>query len=518
MAHDVFVSYATDDKATADAVVATLEQRQIRCWVAPRDIPPGKDYAQALVQAINGSRVLVLVFSAKANASPHVIREIERAASRGIPILPLRIEDVPPSESMEYFISGRHWLDALTTPLRKHLDQLAVSVASLLDAEGVERDVTPAVGAPQAAAARGSEGQPPSQGILGLVGRWRERPMLLAVGAAAAIALVAIIGGFFVLASDEDGDVSPTQVQGDPGNEGAAVQVVRGEFQMEGTGNIVSGDCASEDLVVRGEGEGEFVGDISGHLTVTFEIVSYAATQCQTGFSNYTFTLTDAAGNTVAGIVQAPFDTVSFLAPDPSAVVDISVPEAVQEFQSALPLTITGGTGIYEGITGTGTCSGVIGGTIEPDGSARGVLQGECTIEAVPAGTPAGLEPLIVQLAANPLKVAVSGGSFDIGSTVALAVLYGNTQEEAQTGLSVRLPAPEGAEVLAATLEEAQTASAGERIWTLPDLAPGELARFEFRVKILAAESPTVSLVVEVDGDGFQGPISSDLVTIEIVQ
>lgn len=287
---------------------------------------------------------------------------------------------------------------------------------------------------------------------------------------------------------------------------------------MEGTGNIVSGDCASEDLVVRGEGEGEFVGDISGHLTVTFEIISYAATQCQTGFSNYTFTLTDAAGNTVAGTVQAPFDTVSFLAPDVLAVLDLSEPEAVQEFQSALPLTITGGTGIYEGITGTGTCSGVIGGTIEPDGSAVGVLQGECTIEVVPAGTLAGLEPLIVQLAANPLRVAVSGGPFDIGSTVALAVLYGNTQEEELTGLSVRLPALEGAEVLAATLEEAQTASAGERTWTLPDLAPGELARFEFRIQILAAETPTISLVVEVDGEGFDVPIPSDKVTIEIVQ
>ena len=31
LAHDVFISFANQDKATADAVLATLEQQQIRC-------------------------------------------------------------------------------------------------------------------------------------------------------------------------------------------------------------------------------------------------------------------------------------------------------------------------------------------------------------------------------------------------------------------------------------------------------------------------------------------------------
>ncbi len=136
MAHDVFVSYANEDKATADALVATLEQQQIRCWIAPRDVSPGKSYAEALVEAIGDAQVMVLVFSANANNSPHVMREVERAASKGTAILPLRIEDVAPSKSMEYFISGTHWLDALTPPLKQHLEQLARSVAALLDVAG----------------------------------------------------------------------------------------------------------------------------------------------------------------------------------------------------------------------------------------------------------------------------------------------------------------------------------------------------------------------------------------------
>ena len=79
MAHDVFISYASEDKPTADAVCATLENKRVRCWIAPRDVRAGTSFGGAIIQAINQSRMLVLVFSASANASPHVTREVARA-------------------------------------------------------------------------------------------------------------------------------------------------------------------------------------------------------------------------------------------------------------------------------------------------------------------------------------------------------------------------------------------------------------------------------------------------------
>jgi hypothetical protein len=132
MAHDVFISYSSKDKPTADAVCATLESRGIRCWIAPRDIVPGEEYAAALVNALRESRLMVLVFSSGANESKHVLREVERAVSLGLPVIPLRIENVRPSEAMEYYIASRHWLDALTVPLERHLVQLAETVKVLL--------------------------------------------------------------------------------------------------------------------------------------------------------------------------------------------------------------------------------------------------------------------------------------------------------------------------------------------------------------------------------------------------
>jgi len=102
MAHDVFISYSAQDKPTADAVCATLEAKHVRCWIAPRDVLPGRDYAETLIEAIRDAPLMVLVFSSSSNSSRHVLREVERAASRNIPVLPLRIEDVPPCASMEY--------------------------------------------------------------------------------------------------------------------------------------------------------------------------------------------------------------------------------------------------------------------------------------------------------------------------------------------------------------------------------------------------------------------------------
>ncbi len=89
MSFDVFISYATKDKTVADAVCARLESVGIRCWIAPRDIVASTSYGEAIIDAIHGAKLMVLVFSANANASGHIPKEVERAVSNGVPILPV---------------------------------------------------------------------------------------------------------------------------------------------------------------------------------------------------------------------------------------------------------------------------------------------------------------------------------------------------------------------------------------------------------------------------------------------
>jgi len=132
VSHDVIISYATIDKSTADAVCAKLEERGIRCWIAPRDILPGSDYAASIISGIDSAKIMVLILSSHANASRFVMREAERAVHDGFPIIPFRIEDVEPNPSLQFYISSQHWLDALTPPLEQHILKLADTVSLLL--------------------------------------------------------------------------------------------------------------------------------------------------------------------------------------------------------------------------------------------------------------------------------------------------------------------------------------------------------------------------------------------------
>jgi len=143
MAHEVFISYASPNKAAADAVCAGLEQRSIRCWIAPRDIVPGVPWAESIIDAIEGSRVMLLLFSEASNKSVQVQREVERAVHKDVPLVPVRIEDVMPTRTMEYFISSQHWFDAIQTPMEQHLDRMAQTVKAHLARKGTEGDLIP---------------------------------------------------------------------------------------------------------------------------------------------------------------------------------------------------------------------------------------------------------------------------------------------------------------------------------------------------------------------------------------
>jgi hypothetical protein len=106
--------------------------------IAPRDVPAGQPWALALVNAINNSRVMVLILSEGSNNSQQVIREVDEAVGRGIPILPLRIDTVEPSDQMRFYIKSIHWLDALSPPLERHLEHLADSAQALLSVDAGE--------------------------------------------------------------------------------------------------------------------------------------------------------------------------------------------------------------------------------------------------------------------------------------------------------------------------------------------------------------------------------------------
>ena len=130
--NDAFVSYASQDAAVANAIVENLEQHGIKCWIAPRNITPGLQYADEIVGAINNTKVLVLVFSEHAAESAHLGREIERAASKRRRIIVLRTDAAPLTRSFEYFLSDSQWIDVAALGMPAALTKLTQAVGQRL--------------------------------------------------------------------------------------------------------------------------------------------------------------------------------------------------------------------------------------------------------------------------------------------------------------------------------------------------------------------------------------------------
>ncbi|MDE6420626.1 MAG: toll/interleukin-1 receptor domain-containing protein, partial [Lachnospiraceae bacterium] len=108
----IFLSHSSKDAAIAEQICEQLEKNGIRCFIAPRNIRPGKEYAEEIINGIDESAAVVLLMSGNANSSPHVLREVEHAVSGGTPILVYKIEDVALSKSMEYFLMTHQWVSS----------------------------------------------------------------------------------------------------------------------------------------------------------------------------------------------------------------------------------------------------------------------------------------------------------------------------------------------------------------------------------------------------------------------
>lgn len=148
-AADVFLCHSVKDMTVVNEVLDTLERDKLRCWIAPRDIAAGENWAGAIVEAIGRSRMLLIVLSANSNASQQVLREVERAVNRKIPILALQIDEVKLSGDLEYFLSGCYREHVKPGRMKKVARSLPKRVRKLLTNKGDFLGAHKATGKPQ---------------------------------------------------------------------------------------------------------------------------------------------------------------------------------------------------------------------------------------------------------------------------------------------------------------------------------------------------------------------------------
>ena len=128
MGHDVFISHSSKDKEIVHLICSTLENSGLKCWIAPRNIKGGDDYAEEIIEAIRTCTVMLLVFSNHSNESAHVKREIDVATNAGKTIIPFKITDTEVSLAFVYYLAGIHWIDGTPAPTL-HIDKLAEQIA-----------------------------------------------------------------------------------------------------------------------------------------------------------------------------------------------------------------------------------------------------------------------------------------------------------------------------------------------------------------------------------------------------
>lgn len=114
--YDVFVSHSSLNAELAKKIVDELEHNGMKCFIAPRNMTGGRDYATELVENIDDCPIFLFLFTNESNRSGMVIREINEAVNANRYIITLKIDDVQPNKSIKFYLSVTHWLD-IGTPI-----------------------------------------------------------------------------------------------------------------------------------------------------------------------------------------------------------------------------------------------------------------------------------------------------------------------------------------------------------------------------------------------------------------
>lgn len=107
--HKIFISFSSKDKKLAEKIYSHLNKNDLPCWISSKDIPAGADYQACIVDAIDKASLVVLVFSANANNSSEIAKELSLASKKVL--IPIRIEDVLPAGAFQYQLSNRQFID-----------------------------------------------------------------------------------------------------------------------------------------------------------------------------------------------------------------------------------------------------------------------------------------------------------------------------------------------------------------------------------------------------------------------
>ena len=107
----VFICFSSTDEAIAREIVRSLEANDLKCWISLRDVPPGANYQESIIEALESAKGLIFLFSGASSQSHEIKKELSVAGSLKIPVVPVRLSPITPTGALRYELATRQWLD-----------------------------------------------------------------------------------------------------------------------------------------------------------------------------------------------------------------------------------------------------------------------------------------------------------------------------------------------------------------------------------------------------------------------
>jgi hypothetical protein len=110
--YSCFISYSAKDQMFAERLHADLQNKGVRCWFAPHDLPIGAKTWDAIDQAIRLRDKLLLILSKASLASDWVEDEVSKAnaeerSRKNVVLFPIRIDNAVMSTAEAWAVKLR---------------------------------------------------------------------------------------------------------------------------------------------------------------------------------------------------------------------------------------------------------------------------------------------------------------------------------------------------------------------------------------------------------------------------
>jgi hypothetical protein len=138
----IFVCFAIKDEVVAREVVESLEADGLKCWIFRRDVLPGQNHQEAIVQALEAASGVVFLFSEHSNKSLEIKKELSIAGSINVPVFPLRLVPIAPSGALRYELAVRQWID-IFPDRRNALAKLTQTIKNVIGGSGANASDVP---------------------------------------------------------------------------------------------------------------------------------------------------------------------------------------------------------------------------------------------------------------------------------------------------------------------------------------------------------------------------------------